>query len=134
MTNTALITRGLIDTPVLIDYRSGEPNTVAFMAAIRTIGRPQFSELSAMVLITNCADAAELVNLRWFFHGSDTYRITARISERAFNILDRLPPPCGLTADDAIVAATAVEHKLPLYTLDSARFAAIAALTALRPY
>lgn len=62
------------------------------------------------------------------------YSHTARIVRRAQAILEALTPPSPLTADDAIVAATAVEHKLTLYTLDAARFAGVAGLTALPPY
>lgn len=47
---------------------------------------------------------------------------------------DTLTPPSLLTTDVAIVAVTANEHKLPLYTLDPARFAAVAGPTALSPY
>ena len=80
------------------------------------------------------ADAAELTYLRAFFSLSRVYSITARISRRAFEILGRQSPPAGLTADDALVAATALDCKLPLYTLDPGRFSAVAGLTVLRPY
>jgi predicted nucleic acid-binding protein len=57
-----------------------------------------------------------------------------RIVRRAYHLLDSHPPPAPLTADDAIVAATALIRKLPLYTLDPGRFAAVPGLTAARPY
>lgn len=128
------VVRGLIDTSILVDYRTGEPNAMAFLHAIRQIGPPELSAISAMILVTNCADSAESTGLGWFFLASDVHAITARISRQAFLMLQHLAPPCGLTADDAIVAATAIDHSLPPYTLDPARFAAVPKLTAIRPY
>jgi len=49
-------------------------------------------------------------------------------------LLEVLPPPDPLAADDAIIAATAIEQSLPLYTLDPARFANVSGLATLQPY
>jgi predicted nucleic acid-binding protein len=65
---------------------------------------------------------------------SNVIEISASISKRAAALMDALPPPCPLTPGDAIVAATAIELKLPLYTLDPARFAAVPKLTTVKPY
>ena len=43
-------------------------------------------------------------------------------------------PPVPFTPGDAIVAATALELKLPLYTLTPARFATVSKLTTIQPY
>jgi predicted nucleic acid-binding protein len=48
--------------------------------------------------------------------------------------MSRLAPPTRLTPLDALVAATALAHKLPLYTLDPNRFAAVPGLSAISPY
>jgi predicted nucleic acid-binding protein len=130
----ASIPRGVIDTPILVAYREADPDAVAFITAVRATGQPEFSELSAMVLVARCAAAAELAALGWIFYGATVHRITAPISRRASRVLRSLAPPCGLTADDAVVAATAIEHTLPLYTLDPTRFAGVTGLTATRPY
>jgi predicted nucleic acid-binding protein len=50
------------------------------------------------------------------------------------SLLSAVPLPTLLTPSDAIVAATAIEHSLPLYTLDPARFASVPGLVALKPY
>ncbi|HJZ58613.1 MAG TPA: hypothetical protein VKE74_26970 [Gemmataceae bacterium] len=132
--STVPLPRGPIDTPILVEYRLGGPDAVRFITAIRLTGRPELSELSAMVLVANCQDTADLQGLGWFWPGANIHRITARISQRAFRILERLTPPVPLTADDAIVAATATVHKLPLYTLDPGRFAAVPGLSVLQLY
>lgn len=125
---------GLIDTDVLRALRRGDPGALAYFANPDPFNRYHVSELSAMALLADAPDAAERTGLGMFLSRCNIHRVTARISHRAFRILERLPPPAPLTADDALVAATALEHKLPLYTLDPARFAAVPGLTAARPY
>ena len=56
------------------------------------------------------------------------------IARRAVDLLTATPLPTVLTPSDAIVAATAIEHSLPLYTLDPARFATVPGLATIRPY
>jgi predicted nucleic acid-binding protein len=126
--------RGVIDTPILVDYRAGEPNALAFITAIRLHRFPEFSQMSALVLLANAPNLADFNALGMFFTISTIHDLTVRIARRAQRILEAVTPPSPLTADDAIVAATAIEHKLPLYTLDPSRFASVAGLTVLRPY
>jgi predicted nucleic acid-binding protein len=79
-------------------------------------------------------DAAELALLVRLLRPNRVHSITAPISRRARHLMEALPPPAPLTAGDALVAATAIEHSLPLYTLDPGRFAPGSGLTAIRPY
>lgn len=126
--------RGLIDTDVLRACRRGEAPALQFLDPQAWVVRPATSQLSAITLIADAPDTTERVGLGMFLSWFIVHALTAQISRRAAQLLDSLPPPCGLTADDAIVAATALAHKLPLYTLDPARFAAVPGLTAIRPY
>jgi predicted nucleic acid-binding protein len=132
--NPAPIVRGLLDTPVVVDYREARPEAMQLFADIRTTRFPEFSQITAMVLLARCQDAADILGVQTFLKISTVHSITARITRRAQAILESLPPPSPLTADDALVAATALEQKLPLYTLDPPRFAGVAGLTALPPY
>jgi predicted nucleic acid-binding protein len=126
--------RGLIDTPIVVEIRAGQPDDHLFAVdLLRSVGI-EMSELSATILLSLCRVSADLQCEMGFLGNCRIHPITARISHRAFRILESLPPPCGFSADDAIIAATAIEHKLPLYTLDSARFAAVPGLTAIKPY
>ena len=81
-----------------------------------------------------CQDALDLFVVRGFLTLLTVHTVTANTMRRAQRILESLPPPCGLTPDDAIVAATAIEQSLPLYTLDPARFANLPGLVAIKPY
>ena len=126
--------RGLIDTPVLIAYREADPDAVQFITAVRGGGLPELSQLSALALFAWCQDASAVTGVRAFLTVATVHGVTAHTMRRAQRLLESLAPPCGLTPDDAIVAATAIEHSLPLYTLDPARFVNVPGLTALQPY
>ena len=126
--------RALLDTEVLRAYRRGESDAIAFIADRATLGRHDLSQLSAMILLADATDAHGRTGLGMFFQWCDIHAVTAKLVRRAQQIIESLAPPCGLTADDAVVAATAIEQSLPLYTLDPARFAGVAGLTATRPY
>ncbi|MDB5313735.1 MAG: hypothetical protein JWO38_7937 [Gemmataceae bacterium] len=71
--NPAPVIRGLLDTSVLVDYREGWPGLILFVTAVRQTGQTEFSELSAMTLITRCQDPAELAHLQVFFSLSDLF-------------------------------------------------------------
>lgn len=132
--STLYPTRGVIDTPVLLAYRDAQPDAEQFIIAVRAVGLPELSQLSALALFAWCQDAMNVSAVQSFLSAATVHGVTANTMRRAQRILERLPPPCGLSADDAVVAATAIEQKLPLYTLDPGRFAAVPGLTTLRPY
>jgi predicted nucleic acid-binding protein len=126
--------RGLIDTPILIAYREGEPDAVTFVQAVQRTGLPECSQIAALALFVWCKDALDVAAVQRFLTLPNVHAVTAHTTRRAQRLLESLPPPCGLTPDDAISAATAIEQSLPLYTLDPTRFAAVSGLAAIRPY
>jgi predicted nucleic acid-binding protein len=128
--------KGLVDTPILVDSRAGEPAAVQFMMdLLHRTGLINLSQLSGLVMLARCQTTAERDQLlHGFLRNSRVHAVSAQISHRAFRIMSRVPSPSPLSADDAVVAATAVVHKLPLYTLDPARFAAVPGLAVLQPY
>ena len=132
--NPTPLRRGLIDTRLLLDIRSGQNDAVQFALEMLRFNALEMSEFSAMVLLATSQDAAELASHQLFLQNNRVYRVIAPVSRAALRLLASLPPPSPLTADDAIVAMTVIEHSLPLYTLDPARFAGVPGLVALRPY
>lgn len=128
------LSRGLIDTPIVIAYREGLTEAEHFFVRVREVGLPEMSQLSVLALFAWCKDASDVTAVQFFLSIATVHGVTAYTMRRAQRILERLPPPCGLTADDAIAAATAIEQSLPLYTLDPARFAAVPGLAAIQPY
>jgi len=125
---------GLLDTSVLIDYLDGWPNRIQFVVAIRATDMTRLSQITSMILIARCLNVGDRNAVRAMFTNSLEYPITTHIVRRAYRILDVSHPPTALSANDAIIAATATFHKLPLYTLDPARFVGVSGLNAIQPY
>jgi predicted nucleic acid-binding protein len=134
MVTPSPVRRGLIDTAILADYRDGHPDAMQLIADLRLLGFPDMSQISVLALFARCIDPREISGIQVFLKVSKVHSVTAHTMRRAQQILESLPPPCGLTPDDAIMAATAIEQSLPLYTLDPARFVAVSGLTTIRPY
>ena len=125
--------RGLIDTDVLIAYREADPDAEQFVISVRAVGLPELSQVSALALFAWCQDASAVTGVQAFLSAATVHTVTANTMRRAVRLIESLAP-CALTADDAIIAATAIEQSLPLYTLDPARFATVPGLNALQPY
>ena len=132
--NPAPLRQGLIETRLLLDIRSGQNDAVQFALDMLRFHALEMSEFSAMVLLAASQDAAERSSHRLFLRNNRVHSVTAPVSWAALRLLAALPLPSPLTADDAAVAATAIEHSLPLYTLDPARLANVPGLATVRPY
>jgi predicted nucleic acid-binding protein len=131
---SSAIVPGLIDTGVMVAWARGHPPAILFVLALNRLGAPQLSQLSAMELLSGCQTDAERAIVLRFVASAQVVALTDVIAQRAVDLLTVLPLPTVLTPSDAIVAATAIEHSLPLYTLDPARFANVPGLAATRPY
>lgn len=125
---------GIIDTGIFRAWLEGSMLAIDFLSAMNRIGRPQLSQLSAMELTCFARDQAEHANLLQFLTGCNVRPLNAKTVARATRILDRLAPPTGLTASDLLIAATALIHKLPLYTIDPGRFSIVPGLNCIQPY
>jgi predicted nucleic acid-binding protein len=124
---------GLLDTGVLVACVGGHPRAITFFLAVIRSG-PPVSQLSVLEVLAGCQTDAERARALRFTSTLHVLDLNDAIAKRAFDLLTAITLPPALTASDALIAATALEHSLPLYTLDPARFAAVPGLTALRPY
>lgn len=59
----------------------------------------------------------------------DILPVTTAISTRAMALIDQLALSCGLRLPDALIAATAIQHHLPLLTGNAKHFEPIEGLT-----
>jgi predicted nucleic acid-binding protein len=124
----------LIDTEVVVSWAQGYPPATLFFLARNKLGAPQISRLSALGMLASCpTDRDRGITLR-MIQSVQLMDITDAIIQRAFDLLTTTPLPTLLTASDAIIAATALEHSLPLYTLNPTRFTAVPGITTLQPY
>src|SRR5437016_508987 len=113
---------GIIDTGVFLAWLTGSMKAIDFLTVMNRVSRPQLSQFSAMEIVSFARDQAEHANVRQFLTGCKVHPLNAIVVRRANRILDQLTPPIRLTASDHLIAATALIHKLPLYTLDPGRF------------
>jgi predicted nucleic acid-binding protein len=124
---------GLTDTDILIDAARGLNAARTFLARQQTAGI-RISVVSAMELVRGCRNAAELAQLQQFLQGTNILPVTSAISQTAYKLMTSFFLSHGLLIPDALIAATALEHGLTLYTKNTRDFQMIPALAVVRPY
>jgi hypothetical protein len=117
----------LFDTDVLIWAIRGNPK------AARAIDRADIRHVSVvnyMELLQGARDKREMRLLRSFFNdlGFITLPLSENIGHRAAVYLEEYTLRAGLCMADALVAATAVAHQLPLLTGNVKHYRAISEL------
>ena len=131
---SSAIVQGVVHAAIMMDLVRGYPPATPVLIALNPIGGPQFSRVTAIDMLRECQSDAERTLALRFIGTSSVLDLTDAIAQRAFALLTAVPLPTPLTATDAIVAATAIEQSLPLYTFDPARFAAVPGLATAKPY
>ena len=124
---------GIIDTDILIDAMHGLPNAITFLDEQRNPGI-QISIISAMELIAGCRNKAEITELQKFLQKIILLPITPTASEIAYQLVTSFYHSHGLHLPDALIAATALEYDLTLYTRNTRHFRPIPRLTVRQPY
>ena len=130
---TTVHTAGVIDSNILIDAMHGIVDALAFLEQQQT-AEIQISIVSAMELIAGCRNKLEMTELQKFFQKCTFLPVTATISQIAFQLMQSFYLSHGLTLSDALIAATAIEHDLTLYTRNTRHFRMIPQLEISQPY
>lgn len=117
----------LVDTDVLIWHLRG------YAQAAHCLDRlPQLtlSAMSYLELLQGMRNKEELTAVQKMFalRQANVLPLTAAITQRATELMTTLTLSHGLQAGDALIAATALEHQLPLLTGNTKHFAPIAGL------
>lgn len=128
-----IYTGGVIDSNILIDAMNGVVDAVAFLREQQETS-VQISIVSAMELIAGCRDKTEMAELQKFFQRCTFLPITATASRVAFQLIESFYLSHGLVLPDALIAATALEHDLTLYTRNMRHFRMIPQLKVSQPY
>jgi predicted nucleic acid-binding protein len=131
---SAGLAAGLIDTDVLIDAERGRPDAISFLTAQQGGAGVRVSVVSAMELVVGCRNAVELGYVRQFMQRVTVIPIDAAISRTAYGLVEGFFLSHGMLIPDALIAATALEHGLPLYTKNVRHFQMIPQLMVVRPY
>ena len=127
-------TRTLIDTDVLIDYTRGVADAAAFLSARRMAGELRTSIVSAMELVRGCLNGVELRMVQRLLAAMVIVPINEAVSQRAYNLVGTYALSHALDIPDALIAATALEHELTVFTVNIRDFRMIPALDVIRPY
>ena len=103
----------LIDTDVLIWHMRGNENA---RGAIYRIEHPAVSIITQMELVQGLRNKRELAVLHQFFdyRGFKVLPVNESISQRALFLMEEWRLSHQLMMADALIAATAMEHGLPL--------------------
>jgi predicted nucleic acid-binding protein len=125
---------GLTDTDILIDASRGVPAAVTYVSAEIAAGNLVISIVSAMELVQGCRNTAALTRVRQLLRRVTMLPIDAVVSQSALQLMDSFFLSHGLLIADALIAATAQEHRLTLYTRNLRDFDMIPGLTLVRPY
>lgn len=111
---------GLIDTSVLIDASRNNLDAVTFLTAVSANGPPPVSIVAVMELFVGARNARDLATLQSFIRSYFVVvPVTDSGSRQALGLVEQFTLSHGLDIPDALIAATALEIGLPLYTLST---------------
>lgn len=116
--------RVLIDSDVLIWLTRGNASAVA---VVQNTPDWVISAVSYMELAQGCRNKTELKAMQKAFKSSenDVLPITLSISNLACTLVEKYALSHSVHMADALIAATAITHSLPLMTANSKHFSAI---------
>jgi predicted nucleic acid-binding protein len=117
----------LVDSDVLIWTLRGNAAAIATLA---TLADWRISAISYMELAQGCRNKSELKALQKAFksNAQDVLPLTPAISDLACSLVEKHALSHSLHMADALIAATAIDHSLPLLTANAKHFSAVAGL------
>lgn len=122
----------LCDTNILIDFYKGEPSIAHFFRKIG-VANLAISTVTVGELYFGARDKRELKSIKKQLALLTQYPTTPETSEIFVNLLEDYALSHRLSLPDAMIAATAIENNLPLYTLNLKDFRYISALKLYKP-
>lgn len=117
----------LVDTYVLIWHLRGYPQATR---RLDELGALTLSSVSYLEVLQGLRNKAELLAVKKMLErrSARLLAITETITLRATELMESLTLSHGLQMGDALIAATAIEHRLPVLTANIKHFGAIADL------
>ena len=118
----------LVDTDVLIWHLRGYPQATR---RLDELGALTLSAVSWLEVLQGMRNKAELLAVKKMLdkRSARLLPVTEAITLRATELMESLTLSHGLQMGDALIAATAVEHQLPVLTANVKHFSAVASLT-----
>ncbi|MBN8487538.1 MAG: type II toxin-antitoxin system VapC family toxin [Burkholderiales bacterium] len=117
----------LVDTDVLIWHLRGYPQATR---RLDELGALTLSAISWLEVLQGMRNKAELVAVKKMLdkRSARLLPVTESITLRATELMESLTLSHGLQMGDALIAATAVEHQLPVLTANVKHFSAVAGI------
>ena len=125
--------RSIIDTDILIDVTKMHEAADAFVKTQRGAGI-QISIVTAMEVVIGCRDKAELIQMQRFLQQCTILPVSETASQMGYEFVESFALSHGMQIADALIAATALERGLTLYSKNIRHFRMIPELTVIRPY
>jgi len=118
----------LVDTDVLIWHLRGLPKATKRLDQLSSL---TISAITYLELLQGMRNQAEMIAVQKSLERRHTTQlpITPAITERAVDLMQRLVLSHGLQLGDALIAATALEHDLPVLTGNTKHFSPINGLS-----
>ena len=118
----------LVDTDVLIWHLRGYPQATR---RLDELGLLTLSAVSYLEVLQGMRNKAELVAVKKMLdkRSARLLPVTEAITLRATELMELLTLSHGLQMGDALIAATAIEHQLPVLTANVKHFGAVQGLT-----
>jgi predicted nucleic acid-binding protein len=117
----------LVDTDVLIWHLRGYPQATRRLDELGTL---TLSAISWLEVLQGMRNKAELVAVKKMLaHRAATLLpVSEAITQRAIELMEALTLSHGLQMGDALIAATALDHGLPVLTANVKHFGAVQGL------
>ncbi len=125
---------GLVDTDVLVDAQRNLAAAVKFLGVQRQASGVQISIVTAMELVVGCRHNLDLTMVQKFLQQTLVLPLNEQVSRTAYGLMESFFLSHGLLIPDALIAATALEQKLALYTRNVRHFQMIPGLIVVPPY
>lgn len=109
-----MMSRILVNTDILIDVANNDATAKARLTAESQNATLAVSTITVMELVVGCRNKSELQILNRFLSQFQIFTLTNTISDRATELLQTYFLSHGLLIADALIAATAIENKIPL--------------------
>ncbi len=117
----------LVDTDVLIWHLRGYAQATR---RLDELGALTLSAVSYLEVLQGMRNKAELVAVKKMLErrAATLLPVSEAITQRAIDLMESLTLSHGLQMGDALIAATAIEHQLPVLTANVKHFSAVAGL------
>lgn len=117
----------LVDTDVLIWHLRGYPQATHRLDLLPAL---TISAVSYLELLQGMRNKGELIAVQKMLQRrqATVLPMTEAISRRATELMEAMTLSHGLQMGDALIAATALEHQIPLLTGNVRHFAAVSGL------